>query len=144
MSGRTSSAPTARKIVVVGASGRMGALFMELGAKAGFNMVALNRPYANVAEICADAGMVIVSVPAKAFADVLNVIVPHLPPDAILTDVISVKESPLRQMEKSWEGEIVGTHPLFGPKNEPGDDLPGAIGPGKNSSPESVGMVEGF
>lgn len=137
-----SSAP--KKIVVVGASGRMGAMFMAWGQKAGLNMAALNRPYKNVAEILADADLVIVSVPAKVFEDVLRVIIPHLPPRAILTDVISVKEGPLRQMEKMWRGDIVGTHPLFGPKNEPGDDLPVAIVPGENCSPSAIAAVESF
>ncbi|MBD5608086.1 MAG: prephenate dehydrogenase [Desulfovibrio sp.] len=136
--------PTPKKIVVVGASGRMGALFMEWGQEVGLNMVALNRPYKNVEETVSDADLVIVSVPAKVFEDVLSVLIPHLPPKAILTDVVSVKETPLRQMERLWGGDIVGTHPLFGPKNEPGDDLPVAIVPGKNCSSKAIAIVESF
>ncbi len=40
---------------------------------------------------------------------------PYLRPEALLTDITSLKEGPLRAMLQHFTGEVVGTHPLFGP-----------------------------
>lgn len=137
---------TPAKTLIVGVNGRMGKMLAQKAQEAGLPFAGLQRPYekANLDELTKDVDLVLVSVPAKHFAGVLKQLTPHLPENAILSDVISVKETPMRQMEAAWAGQIVGTHPLFGPKNKPGDDLPVAITPGKNATTESIAKTAAF
>jgi len=61
--------------------------------------------------------MVILSVPISVFRDTLETIAPLLAPDALVIDVCSVKEYPVRLMKSLLpEGvSILATHPMFGP-----------------------------
>lgn len=120
-----------RFTVIVGSRGRMGAMFLRKASEAGLDVAGIDLPYDGEArELLGRADLVLVCVPAATFADVLAEITPYMRADAILADITSVKEQPLRQMAAAWSGAIVGTHPLFGPKNSPGDDLPVALCPG--------------
>ena len=67
----------------------------------------------------AEAQLVMLAVPVKAFADVLSNIRPHLSASVILTDTGSVK-SPLLQMMRAQEYagiSFVGAHPIAGSEN---------------------------
>jgi len=67
----------------------------------------------------ADAQLVMLAVPVKAFADVLSNIRPHLSASVIITDTGSVK-SPLLQMMRAPEYagiSFVGGHPIAGSEN---------------------------
>ena len=66
----------------------------------------------------AEAQMVLLAVPVKAFAEVLSNIRPHLSASVILTDTGSVK-SPLQQMMRAEYAGIsfVGGHPIAGSEN---------------------------
>ena len=67
----------------------------------------------------AEAQLVMLAVPVKAFADVLSNISPHLSASVILTDTGSVK-SPLLQMMQAPEYAgigFVGGHPIAGSEN---------------------------
>ena len=67
----------------------------------------------------AEAQLVMLAVPVKAFADVLSNIRPHLSASVILTDTGSVK-SPLLQMMQAPEYAgigFVGGHPIAGSEN---------------------------
>ncbi|HET6363018.1 MAG TPA: prephenate dehydrogenase/arogenate dehydrogenase family protein [Gemmatimonadota bacterium] len=70
---------------------------------------------------CASRPTVLLAVPVRTMPEVLQAMVPHLKPGAIVVDMASVKVEPMRWMEDllpvgvSW----VGTHPLFGPESAP-------------------------
>jgi len=67
----------------------------------------------------AEAQLVMLAVPVKAFADVLSNIRPHISASVILTDTGSVK-SPLLQMMRAPEYagiSFVGGHPIAGSEN---------------------------
>jgi len=66
----------------------------------------------------AEAQLVMLAVPVKAFAEVLSNIRPHLSASVILTDTGSVK-SPLQQMMRAEYAGIsfVGGHPIAGSEN---------------------------
>jgi prephenate dehydrogenase len=66
-------------------------------------------------EMAAAADVVILSVPIPKVKEVVRAVAPHLKPEAALMDLTSVKQSPMAAMLKYFPGEVVGTHPLFGP-----------------------------
>ena len=134
------------KTVVIGSQGRMGAMLIQRAQAAGLDIAGADVPLTpeKLAHACAGAALAIICVPAAVFDEVTAAVCPHLPPTAVLADITSVKEQPLRQMERLWDGPVVGTHPLFGPSPEAGADLPVAITPGHHAGPEHLALVEGF
>jgi prephenate dehydrogenase len=68
-------------------------------------------------EDCVGSDIVILSVPIKDLEGVLDQAVPYLREDALVLDVCSVKEEPVRLMEQlvPEHCRCFGTHPLFGP-----------------------------
>ncbi len=129
--------------VIIGSRGRMGRMFLSRARACGINASGVDLPLAenDLASACATARMALVCVPARHFASTLARIVPFLPKDAILADITSVKETPMRQMEQAWSGDVVGTHPLFGPGNKVGDDLPVVLVRGSNTGSAAMDMV---
>ena len=143
---QTAPAQTRGKTVIIGSQGRMGAMLMQRAQAAGLAIAGADVPLTpeKLADACAGAAMAIICVPAAVFDEVTAAVCPHLPPTAVLTDITSVKEQPLRQMERLWAGPVVGTHPLFGPNPEADADLPVAVTPGRHAGPEHLALVEGF
>lgn len=131
--------------LIVGSRGRMGSMLAREAKKAGLAAVGVDFPYDREAlSACAKADLVIVCVPAANFAETLRQITPAMKKTAILADITSVKEKPMRVMADLWAGPSVGTHPLFGPKFVPGDDLPTVLTRGKNASDAHVARVANF
>ncbi len=60
--------------------------------------------------------VVIVSVPLGVTLDVIRWVGPVLAPGAALMDLSSLKAEPMAQMLCSSRSEVVGLHPLFGPR----------------------------
>ncbi|MDR3320465.1 MAG: prephenate dehydrogenase [Desulfovibrio sp.] len=131
-------------IVLVGARGRMGAMLCAKAAEKGISVTGVDIPLGTetLAQACVGVALAILCVPAAFFEETVRAVCPHLPPEAVLCDITSVKELPILQMEKHWSGPVVGTHPLFGPAQ--GDDKPVALVPGGNASPEHVALVRNF
>lgn len=121
----------APRCLLWGRAGRMGAMLLARAAAAGLNARGVDQPLtpAALAPACADAGLVLLCVPAAVVPATLALLTPHVPPSAVLADITSVKERPLRQMEEAWPGPVVGTHPLFGPKPDPSGPLPWPLCP---------------
>jgi chorismate mutase / prephenate dehydrogenase len=61
------------------------------------------------------ADVVVISVPIAATDGVIRELGPHVREDALLMDVTSIKESPVRAMLESTRASVIGTHPMFGP-----------------------------
>lgn len=143
---QTAPAHARGKTVIIGSQGRMGAMLIQRAQAAGLAIAGADVPLTpeKLADACAGAAMAIICVPAAVFDEVTAAVCPHLPPTAVLADITSVKEQPLRQMERLWAGPVVGTHPLFGPNPEADADLPVAITPGHHAGPEHLALVEGF
>ena len=157
--------PSFGKIVLVGSSGRMGRMLCDRCTAAGLEVATLdidrNLPPAEAPGVAArsdnaplfapqalreaarDAALVLLCVPAAALEATAAAVCPHLPPTAVLADIVSVKEQPLRHMQACWSGAVVGTHPLFGPRTED-TDLPVAVTPAEDAPEEAVVLVEHF
>ena len=103
---------TPAKTALIGAGGRMGAMLCARASTAGLAVAGADQPLApeTLAAACADVDLALICVPAAVFEEVVRLVEPHLPPTAVLADITSVKEQPLRQMEKLWPGAVVGTH----------------------------------
>lgn len=132
------------KVLLIGNRGRMGAMLEERAKAANLCVGGIDQPLCEteLGKACADAEVALFCVPAANLEEVLLRVAPFLPAEAVVADITSVKEAPMRQMERHWQGAVVGTHPLFGPKPE--DDLPVAITPGKNARESDIEKTEAF
>ncbi|MBR4423951.1 MAG: prephenate dehydrogenase [Mailhella sp.] len=136
-----------KRVVIAGCRGRMGAMLMRrFGQSQDVQPAGLSRPYGaqDVKEACRGARAVILCVPPEALADTAKKLIPHMEPRTILADITSVKELPMRLMEDLWAGPVVGTHPLFGPRQAEGLELRTAIVQGRRASEEDVDFIEGL
>lgn len=106
-------------VALIGGSGQMGRWFQRFFKAQGLAVLTadLDTPK-TPPEVAAQADVVILSVPIPKVVAVAQEIAPHLRPDAALMDITSVKQRPLDAMLKAFPGEVVGTHPLFGPKEK--------------------------
>ncbi len=106
-------------VALIGGSGQMGRWFQRFFRDRGLTVLTadLDTPE-TPPEVAAQADVVILSVPIPKVVAVAQEIAPHLRPDAALMDITSVKQRPLDAMLKAFPGEVVGTHPLFGPKEK--------------------------
>ncbi|MBQ7606679.1 MAG: prephenate dehydrogenase [Desulfovibrionaceae bacterium] len=136
----------APSICLIGGCGRMGRMLTERAAKTQYTLTSLDRPLTEekIRTGTANAGLVIFCVPALALEDVLPMVCRTLPEDCIVSDITSVKDLPMRLMEKWWPGAVVGTHPLFGPNPESDQDLPVAITQGARADEKALRTVEDF
>ena len=120
------------KVALIGGSGQMGKWFQRFFAGQGLEVLVadLNTPQ-TPQEVAALADVVIVSVPIPQVKQVVKDVAPHLRPDAALMDFTSVKQVPLAAMLDHFPGEVVGTHPLFGPGEESITGLTMVLCPGR-------------
>lgn len=130
-------------IAVIGAYGKMGAMFCSRFAQAGFDVRKIDQPLSErkLQKGLAGADIVLLSVPAAVFTTVLQQLRNILEPTQILTDVTSVKVEPMRIMKKYHTGPIVGTHPLFGPSPKE-DEVRVAITPTADAPEQAIASVE--
>ncbi len=114
--------PNLRPVVIVGGGGQMGRLFEKMLTLSGYRCVFWKKnDWARAADIVADAGMVIVSVPIHTTVETIGRL-PPLPADCILVDLASVKAEPLQAMLAAHQGPVLGLHPMFGPDSgSPGE-----------------------
>lgn len=134
------------RTAIVGSRGRMGAMLLARARAAGLDVRGVDQPLTDeaLAHALAGADLALLCVPAAVFAQVAQEVTARLAPGAILADITSVKERPLRQMERLWQGPVVGTHPLFGPKPAAGADLPVAVVQGQGAEEGHLACVEAF
>ena len=104
------------EIGIIGGTGGIGRWFADFFKGEGYPVHCTGRkvgmPIPKLAECCR---VVIVAVPIAATLDVIRAVGPHLPKDALLMDLTSLKEEPVRAMIEATAAEVVGCHPLFGP-----------------------------
>lgn len=112
---RRGTKPGAR-VLLVGGAGAMGSYLNRWLADAGYRLRTLERgDWPNVAALCADIDLALLSVPIGRTTAVIDHLAPHLPPDCILSDITSLKAAPVSAMLAAHAGPVVGLHPLFGP-----------------------------
>jgi prephenate dehydrogenase len=107
------------QIALIGGHGQMGQWFQRFFESQNLSvLVADVRTHQTSQEVAAQADVVIISVPINKVSEVAGEVAPHLKPDAALVDLTSVKQRPMAAMMAAFPGEVVGTHPLFGPREK--------------------------
>ncbi len=121
------------RIAVVGGTGRMGSWIADLLERRGHRVLRTGRGTDPRPEEAARAcRVVIVSVPVQRTIEVIRCVAPCVREDGLLMDLTSIKQAPLHAMLELSRAEVVGLHPLFGPKADPADGpLTVALCPGR-------------
>ncbi len=121
------------KISIIGGYGGMGRFFAKLFKDGGFDVtiagpneitgsetakrldVRYERDNITAAK---NSDITIISVPIEITENVIKEVAPVLKENSLLMDFTSIKEKPCKAMEKfAGKGvEIIGTHPIFGPR----------------------------
>lgn len=103
------------KVVVVGGNGALGARFVSLFQRSGYQVQLLEQQdWPKAAEICAGAILVLMAVPITLTVQLINKL-PVLPDTCVLADITSIKAQPLNAMLEKHHGPVLGLHPMFGP-----------------------------
>lgn len=134
------------RIGLVGCRGRMGTLLCDRWTTSGHKVLGVDQPLAkgDLTRLAEECEAIFICVPAGAMAEVLSLLLPHLAavtPLPVLADITSVKMRPLQQMEASYTGPVVGTHPLFGPKPLE-TDLRVCVTPGRTAEEHHIQLIE--
>ena len=120
------------KVLIVGASGGMGTYFSKWFSDAGYHVRGMGRTHWHqIDALCEDIDLAVISVPIDVTESVIHNIAPHLPPNCILTDLTSIKVTPMKAMMDAYQGPVVGLHPLFGPSTSTMDKQIVAVTPGR-------------
>ncbi|MFZ5447651.1 MAG: prephenate dehydrogenase/arogenate dehydrogenase family protein [Thermodesulfobacteriota bacterium] len=107
------------KIAIIGGNGQMGRWFKRFFESKGLEVLVADVDTPQTAsEVAALADVVVLSVPIPKVPELAQEVAPHLKPNAALMDLTSVKQRPMAAMLSAFPGEVVGTHPLFGPGEE--------------------------
>ena len=119
-------------IAIIGGNGQMGRWFTRFFESQNLTVLVadVGTPLTSQ-EAAALADVVILSVPIPKVTEVARDVAPHLKPHAGLMDLTSVKQRPMAAMMAAFPGEVVGTHPLFGPGEESITGLTMVLCPGR-------------
>lgn len=101
---------------IIGGTGQMGLWFKKFFQANGCKVLIAGRRTKLSHKDCAKkADVVVVCVPIENTVDVIKKIGLHVREDALLMDLTSIKEGPVKAMKKFSKAEVIGTHPVFGP-----------------------------
>lgn len=104
------------KIGLIGGQGQMGRWFERFFAAQGLEVLVADVDTEQTPqEVARRADVLVLSVPIPKVREIVRDLAPHLRPEAALIDLTSVKQAPMTEMLAQFPGEVVGTHPLFGP-----------------------------
>ncbi|MFQ5815593.1 MAG: prephenate dehydrogenase, partial [Candidatus Hydrothermarchaeaceae archaeon] len=121
------------KVAVIGGSGEFGRIFARLFKEEGHEVTITGRDVRKGEKAAHELGavftrdnveaakrsdVVMISVYIENTMDVIKEVAPHVRPGCLLMDVTSVKQEPCAAMEEFADKgvEIMGTHPMFGPR----------------------------
>jgi prephenate dehydrogenase len=106
-------------ICVVGGGGRMGTLVVRFLREAGYNVTIADSAVGPIDwSHVAEHEVIILTVPLPIMEDVVRQLGPLTREDGAVIDIASLKEEPVQCMLRYCRGEVIGTHPLFGPRTE--------------------------
>ena len=103
-------------ILLVGGAGEMGCYFHQWFSAAGYNVRVMEQhDWYRVESLCQGIDLALVGVPIEVTVEVVGMLGPYLPEEAVLADITSVKELSLPAMLEIHRGPVIGLHPMFGP-----------------------------
>ncbi len=105
-----------QSIAIVGGLGRMGALMSASFREAGYHVTIADSQMGPISwEGVGKHQVILLAVPISAVDRVVRALGPFTRKDGVVVDIASLKEAPLRSMLAHCQGEVIGSHPLFGP-----------------------------
>lgn len=105
------------RIGIIGGKGKMGNLFKNLFEKKGYpvEISDIDTSLTNT-ELIKRNKVILISVPMETFSEVVKEISPFVEDHHWIIDICSLKREPAKIMKSFLKkGEILATHPLFGP-----------------------------
>ena len=104
-------------IGIIGGTGGIGKWFARFFQNQGLKVQISGRKTGpDLPTLVKQCPVVIVSVPIQATRRMIEEVGPLMPKDSLLMDLTSLKEEPVKTMLKSSKSEVIGLHPLFGPR----------------------------
>lgn len=104
------------RVGIIGGRGRMGRWLGGRLRQGGHEVLVADAGQEHLLpEIAAACPVLVLAVPIPAVAVVMERVGPFTRPDGVVLDIASLKAEPLRLMLHEARGEVIGTHPLFGP-----------------------------
>lgn len=102
---------------VIGGTNGMGKWFARLLRREGYPVLVCGRKTRlGIADLARRCNVIVVAVPISATAGVIRQVGPLLSEDKLLMDLTSLKKEPVRLMLAHCAAEVIGCHPLFGPR----------------------------
>jgi prephenate dehydrogenase len=94
----------------------MGALMASSFREAGYEVTIVDSRQGSFSwEPVAAHDVIMLAVPISAIDEVVRALGPLTREDGVVVDIASLKEAPIRSMLEHCRGEVIGSHPLFGP-----------------------------
>ncbi len=104
-----------QRILIVGGRGQMGQFFAALFEPAGHAIETIDKDDELDAKRIGSADIVMIAVPMHLATDIASQVAPLVRADALLCDINSLKRDICETMLSGFDGEVLGTHPMFGP-----------------------------
>jgi prephenate dehydrogenase len=105
------------KVGIIGGTNGMGKWFARLLRYEGYTVHVCGRKTRlqpnDLARLC---HVIVVSVPISATAEMIKQIGPQLTGDQLMMDLTSLKKEPVKLMLDYSKADVIGCHPLFGPR----------------------------
>ncbi len=113
-------------IGIVGGAGKMGNFFKNFFEKKGYQVFISDKGVGlSLENLIANSKVIFLSLPMEVFPEVVQSIAPFIKDEHWVIDICSLKLEPAKVMKKYLKkGELLATHPLFGPYER---DLTGKI-----------------
>ena len=103
------------KVGIIGGTGQMGAFFARVFTQAGHEVqVSGRKTTITNRDLALQSDLLIISVPIHATIPVIEELSPLMKPGQIMSDLTSLKTSPVTAMMKT-RADVIGMHPMFGP-----------------------------
>ena len=132
-------------IGIIGGTGGMGKCFASFFQQEGHSVQISGRKSGpDPRQMAEECPVVIVSVPIEVTDAVIRAVGPCMPRESVLMDLTSLKESPVRAMLEVAVSEVIGLHPLFGPRvaSLDGQNIAVCLGRGKRWLPWLKDILE--
>ena len=102
---------------IIGGTGKMGNFFRKFFEENNCRVIISSRKTKLAPKQCAaKSDIVVVSVPMEATIGVIKEIAPLIKKEALLIDTTSIKKDPIKAMLRYSKCEVIGMHPVFGPR----------------------------
>ncbi len=105
------------RIGIIGGTGGIGRWMAHFFQKEGCEVHVSGRNTGwDLPVLARQCSVVVVSVPIKETCRIIEQVGPYMPKESLLMDLTSLKEEPVKAMCNASLSEVIGLHPLFGPK----------------------------